>query len=99
MYAGSLVELGPVPQVLESPRHPYTRALARAIPRRYKGAGSLDVIPGSVPNPMRIPLGCPIAEPVCGNPPVPPLLLAEASGDTGPHRAACHFSERVRWRA
>ena len=40
MYAGKLVEFGPVGEVFQSPRHPYTKALLRAAPTRYKSRRS-----------------------------------------------------------
>ncbi|HEY6237591.1 MAG TPA: ABC transporter ATP-binding protein, partial [Thermoplasmata archaeon] len=39
MYAGRLVEFGPVEEIFRSPRHPYTKALLRAAPTRYKSEG------------------------------------------------------------
>ena len=49
LYAGRLVEEGPVDTVLQDPRHPYTVGLLRCIPRGgvRKDRGRLDTIPGS----------------------------------------------------
>ena len=49
LYAGRLVEEGPVETVLQDPRHPYTVGLLRCIPRGgvRKDHGRLDTIPGS----------------------------------------------------
>ena len=58
MYAGRIVESGPVEQVLSRPAHPYTRALLDAVPRLEGRAGRLDGIAGSVPNPDALPGGC-----------------------------------------
>ncbi|MGI0070590.1 MAG: ABC transporter ATP-binding protein [Thermoplasmata archaeon] len=96
MYAGELVEFGPVTEIFTHQRHPYTRALLRAVPDRYKEDGALPALSGTVPNLSRIPAGCafhprcPLAQPICAADPGPTL------GD-GPdaHRAACHFSDRV----
>jgi oligopeptide/dipeptide ABC transporter ATP-binding protein len=101
MYAGYIAEIGPAAEILDAPRHPYTRALLRAMPRRYKADGGLDTIPGSVPNLARLPPGCPfrprcpIAQPVCADPPVPPLDPVDNLHPSGFHRAACLFPERV----
>jgi len=57
-YAGQVVECGPVEEVLTQPRHPYTRALLEAAPRRGARPGPLPTIPGSVPVPGRWPSGC-----------------------------------------
>src|SRR5256712_464140 len=46
MYAGHLVEFGPLEDVYENPRHPYTKALLRAVPNRYKTDGSLPSLRG-----------------------------------------------------
>ncbi len=60
MYAGRLVEEGPVRDVLRDPRHPYTRALLDAIPSGRPGT-PLRAIPGSVPALGRLPAGCAFA--------------------------------------
>jgi oligopeptide/dipeptide ABC transporter ATP-binding protein len=51
MYAGSVVESGPVAKVLQSPSHPYTAALLRSVPDPDRPAtGDLPTIPGQVPS-------------------------------------------------
>lgn len=59
MYAGEIVERGPVAEVLAHPRHPYTRGLIAAVPRldAPKDAPLAD-IPGTVPAPWDWPVGC-----------------------------------------
>ncbi len=100
MYAGHIVEFGPVTEVYESPRHPYTKALLRAAPAKYKEDGALPSLPGSVPNLSNPPPGCtfhprcPIARPICGKDPGPALLPPKDAPES-PHLAACHFSEEV----
>ena len=59
MYAGRVVERGPVADVFARPQHPYTEALLRSIPRvgmRY--SEPLEAIRGIVPNPLDWPPGC-----------------------------------------
>ncbi|MFZ9994911.1 MAG: ABC transporter ATP-binding protein [Steroidobacteraceae bacterium] len=59
MYAGRIVERGPVAKVLKSPRHPYTRALLASMPRVDEaGHEPLQAIAGQPPNPRRLPSGC-----------------------------------------
>ncbi|MGA2513529.1 MAG: ABC transporter ATP-binding protein [Candidatus Limnocylindrales bacterium] len=58
MYAGRVVESGPVEDVLLRPRHPYTQGLLNSIPALHKRGRELDVIKGVVPNPFRMPPGC-----------------------------------------
>jgi peptide/nickel transport system ATP-binding protein len=61
MYLGRVVEQGPVDAIFHAPRHPYTRALLRSIPRiRSSHARErLVSIAGSVPHPYARPTGCP----------------------------------------
>ena len=59
MYAGQIVEAGPVSQVLRTPRHPYTQALLQSIPvLGMRQDEALKVIRGTVPSPMDWPTGC-----------------------------------------
>ncbi len=58
MYAGRIVEIGPVREVVQSPRHPYTRGLMGAIPTVATRASRLVQIPGSMPRLAAIPPGC-----------------------------------------
>lgn len=58
LYAGQIVEQAPVEELFRSPRHPYTRALLKAMPQ-VAGAGErLFSIPGVVPLPAELPTGC-----------------------------------------
>ena len=62
MYAGRIVEEGPVADVLARPMHPYTQGLLAASPRLERG--KLTPIPGSVPQLTALPPGCAF-EPRC----------------------------------
>jgi oligopeptide transport system ATP-binding protein len=89
MYAGRVVEEGPVDAVFHAPLHPYTRALLGALPRVDADVGELVAIPGQPPNLQRPIVGCAfaprcaLADARCGE--VRPLLRALGAG-----RAACH---------
>jgi peptide/nickel transport system ATP-binding protein len=65
MYAGRIVEIGPVREVVLSPRHPYTRGLMGAIPPVSARAARLAQIPGTMPRLNAIPQGCAF-HPRCG---------------------------------
>ncbi|WP_095169158.1 ABC transporter ATP-binding protein [Pseudomonas sp. Irchel 3H3] len=58
MYAGEVVESGPVGQVFKRPAHPYTLKLMGTVPKLGQGRQSLDFIPGQVPNMAAPPAGC-----------------------------------------
>ena len=58
MYAGQVVEEGPVEDIFSRPSHPYTQGLLAAVPRADQKGGRLAVIPGTVPPPTDWPRGC-----------------------------------------
>jgi len=65
MYAGSVVELGPKREIFQSPAHPYTRGLLKALPTlKTDRRSALKTIEGSVPSPNALPAGCSF-EPRC----------------------------------
>jgi oligopeptide/dipeptide ABC transporter ATP-binding protein len=61
MYAGRIVEMGPVRQIFTSPAHPYTQALLESIPRLGVRASRLTAIEGQPPDMARLPAGCAFA--------------------------------------
>jgi oligopeptide/dipeptide ABC transporter ATP-binding protein len=58
MYCGKIVESGTVEELYENPLHPYTDGLIRSIPLIDEKREKLFMIPGIVPNPMKMPKGC-----------------------------------------
>ncbi|PNC04986.1 ABC transporter ATP-binding protein [Akkermansia muciniphila] len=58
MYAGRIVESAPARELLEHPRHAYTRALMKSIPGLHAKGSPLYTIPGLPPNMMQEPCGC-----------------------------------------
>jgi len=89
MYAGRIVEHAPVRDLFHHPKHPYTRALLRSMPKLGEHRARLDAIPGQVPDLARLPSGCafrdrcPDAIPACAD--VRPPL--ERKGEH--HEVAC----------
>lgn len=76
LYAGEVMESGPVREIMQRPRHPYTRGLLDCDPARISGAvRTLPTIGGEVPDLVAPPPGCvfsprcALAEPVCLTPP------------------------------
>ena len=73
MYLGRIVEIGDTDEIFANPRHPYTRALLKAIPNPDPSVpGARDLPRGEIPDAARPPLGCafhprcPVATPTCG---------------------------------
>ena len=58
MYAGRVIEAGPVRQIFNAPVHPYTRALIESIPRMGGGPERLTAIDGQPPDLATLPVGC-----------------------------------------
>jgi len=89
MYAGHVVEAGRTQEVLQSPRHPYTRALLAALPRPGVARGQLTNLPGRVPDLIRPPPGCRFA-PRCARASSACTLDTPTSFAVSPtHRVAC----------
>ena len=97
LYAGRLVEEGPVETVLRDPRHPYTVGLLRCIPRGgvRKDHGRLDTIPGFLPSLGEALSGCVFAD-RCAHADdrchaeEPPLIAVGAG-----HESRCWYHERA----
>ncbi|HTE82356.1 MAG TPA: ABC transporter ATP-binding protein [Reyranella sp.] len=77
MYAGQVIESGPVREVLSRPRHPYTMGLRNAFPDLLSDAMELVPIHGSPPDLREPPPGCrfaprcPFVQPACTSGPIP----------------------------
>jgi peptide/nickel transport system ATP-binding protein len=80
MYAGKIVESGPVDAVLDWPLHPYTSGLVRSVPSSKQRGSPLYQIPGMTPSLLRLPPGCafqsrcPRADAACAQ--APPITVA-----------------------
>jgi peptide/nickel transport system ATP-binding protein len=96
LYAGMLVEEGPTEAVFNDPRHPYTVALLRCLPRggQRKDQGRLDTIPGFLPGIGADIKGCAfadrcaLADDRCRTE-LPPLY------DLGGRLSRCHYHEKA----
>jgi oligopeptide/dipeptide ABC transporter ATP-binding protein len=58
MYASRVVETASVGDLFDQPQHPYTQGLLKSLPRLGERKERLDVIAGTVPNPVNFPSGC-----------------------------------------
>jgi peptide/nickel transport system ATP-binding protein len=89
MYAGRIVEIGPVRDVIKHPHHPYTQGLMGAIPSVDAAATRLTQIAGSMPRLAAIPKGCPF-HPRC------PHVFARCRSER-PERMPAGSSEAACW--
>jgi oligopeptide/dipeptide ABC transporter ATP-binding protein len=82
MYAGRIVEQGPVDEVVSHPQHPYTQGLLACRPRVSERELRVQPIPGNVPDLVDLPPGCAFAprcpdyKTVCGSGPIPLVEMA-----------------------
>jgi peptide/nickel transport system ATP-binding protein len=92
MYAGRLVEQGPVRPVFSAPRHPYTQGLIRAIPPLFGDLSRVRPMIGQPPRPTHLPSGCPF-HPRC---PVKVAVCDQVDPPLLPHEdgrlVACHVA-------
>ncbi len=88
MYAGRLVEVGPLREVVKHPRHPYTVGLMGSIPSVRTKMQRLRQIEGTMPRLTEIPAGCAF-HPRCERVFAPCLVDRPELLDDGPSRAAC----------
>jgi peptide/nickel transport system ATP-binding protein len=96
MYAGRIVESGPVRAVFDAPQHPYTKRLLDSLPVIGGARGLAEPIPGGPPDPGELPEGCrfrprcPYAADAClEDPPLREVRPAQS--------AACHFAPWEEW--
>jgi peptide/nickel transport system ATP-binding protein len=89
MYSGRVVEEGTLDDIFYRPRHPYTIGLLGSLPRLDDDRGApLRTIPGTPPNPLRLPRGCALA-PRC------PFVIDRCRAERPPLEAVAEASETV----
>ena len=95
MYCGQIVEKGPVVDIYESPKHPYTKGLLATMPSLDMSEEILPTIPGSVPNITKRPSGC-YFHPRCNS--AMPRCASEAPGESqvGNQQVRCFLYEEER---
>src|SRR4051812_32336955 len=94
MYAGRVVEIGPVQDVVQNPLHPYARGLMGAIPTLAQDADRLVQIPGAMPRLSAIPPGCPF-NPRCPHAWERCRIDRPEPIQRGAHKVACHLYDEA----
>ena len=90
MYSGIIVESGTCEDIFYRPRHPYTWALIRSVPRLdLKNKQELATIPGTPPDLLNPPVGCPFCTRCSYRMPICKEEMPEATEFGGEHKAAC----------
>lgn len=98
MYAGRVLERGPLRDVYHRPAHPYTVGLLNSIPRLDRARERLHPIDGAPPSPHAVPTGCPFHErcplriDICTSV-MPPIETFEGHGQD--RASACHRKHEV----
>ena len=93
MYAGRIVETGPIEAIFGEMRHPYTKGLWESIPQLKEKRRRLNAITGQVPDPMNLPVGCKF-HPRCY------LMIDDCKKEEPPLYPVNgnHFSRCLRWK-
>ena len=93
MYAGRILEYGPIEAIFGKMRNPYTRGLMHSIPQLTEKKTRLNAISGQVPDPMNLPAGCKF-HPRCD------LMIEDCKHEEPPlfQVNGDHFSRCIRWK-
>jgi peptide/nickel transport system ATP-binding protein len=96
MYAGRIVEQAPARRLFEAPRHPYTQGLVASLPPLGGPRRRLRSIPGTVPDPKAMPVGCAFA-PRCPQAHAACMASRPSLSDDGEGgQAACFLTDAPR---
>jgi peptide/nickel transport system ATP-binding protein len=90
MYAGKVVETGDVNDIFSRPGHPYTAKLMNTVPRLGHRDGTLEFIPGQVPDMASPPPGCAFHPRCVRATDICVRHQPEYSFESGQHKVACH---------
>jgi oligopeptide/dipeptide ABC transporter ATP-binding protein len=92
MYAGRIMEYAPIETIFSNVRNPYTKGLLTSMPQLEQRRERLNAIPGQVPDPMDLPVGCKF-HPRCY------LMIEECKKEEPPlfQVSGDHFSRCIRW--
>ena len=91
MYAGKLVDIGAVSEVINDPKHPYTKLLINSVPDLVEKRARLEGIPGIPPPLVDLPTGCAFA-PRCPSAQDPCYSVDPVFNDVGGNRfVSCHL--------
>ena len=94
VYAGRIVETGPVDDVFHNPQHPYTQGLLRAMPRMDEAIGEeLRTIPGQPPDPTAAIPGCAFVERCGYRLPICATTRPELRAGGADRMKACHLEQ------
>jgi peptide/nickel transport system ATP-binding protein len=93
MYAGRVVETGPVRDILLRPKHPYTRGLLASRPVPGRRQRRLPSIPGQVPSPAHLPAWCAFADRCFAAAEICRTGIPALEPAAAPHRAACFLAQ------
>ena len=93
MYAGRILEYGPIEAIFGKMRNPYTHGLMHSIPQLTEKKTRLNAISGQVPDPMNLPAGCKF-HPRCD------LMIEDCKHEEPPlfQVNGDHFSRCIRWK-
>jgi len=95
MYAGRLIEIGPVEQIIRHPLHPYAAGLMQSIPSIHQLSERLNQIPGSMPRLNAIPSGCAFHPRCAQKMPVCSQQLPRLISPQPEHQVACWLHDEV----
>ncbi|MBR1561416.1 MAG: ABC transporter ATP-binding protein [Clostridia bacterium] len=96
MYGGKMVETGTDREIFYEPNHPYTQGLLNCVNKPGEADRPLRPIPGSPPDLLKPPLGCPFVDRCEQAMKVCKLRLPEYEALSGTHTSACWLNERRR---